>query len=149
MIIELTEEQCREILSANHYAHLGCVDGDEPHVVPITYAYEDGCFYGFTFEGAKITVLRKNPTMCVQVEKLLSEHRWESVMCWGTFEEITDAAEAQRVKLLFAQRHGDAILGHSDPPVTPGVHESHPRSTKKPVTYRMRPYRMTGRAETR
>jgi len=147
MVIELTPAQCENILAGNHYAHLGCLDGDEPHVVPITYAYENGCFYGFTFEGAKIMVLRNNPKMCVQVENIVSEHEWESVMCWGLFEEITENEETQRIKLAFAERHGDAILGHEDPPVTPGVHESHPRSKKKPVVYRMRPYRVTGRAE--
>lgn len=149
MLRDLAKAECEEILARERYAHLGCIDGEEPHVVPITYAYEDGYLYGFTFEGAKILVLRKNPVMCVQVEKLTSEHHWESVMCWGKYEEISEPEEVQRVKLLFAQRHGDAILGHMDPPVTPGVHESHPRSTKKPVIYRMRPYRMTGRSETR
>src|SRR6185436_1035733 len=108
--------ECEAILDGNIYGHLGCSDGDEPYVVPITYVYHDGFIYGFTHEGQKIEIMRKNPKMCVQVEHVKNQKEWESVMCWGLFEEVTDEKSIQNIKLLLAEQHGKVLLAKEEPP---------------------------------
>lgn len=146
MLIDLTPQECERVLSANHYAHLGYCENNEPYVVPITYAYSGGFFYGFTHEGHKIDVMRKNPKICIQVERIAGEHDWESVACWGLFEEVTDEKNIQDVKLLLAEHHGQAVLqGKSE--ISPLVEKLHERLDKGALMYRMKPYRMTGKGE--
>ncbi len=150
MLRDLTTAECEAILARERYAHLACIDGDEPYLVPITYVFENGFFYGFTHKGAKTEALKRNPRMCIQVERVAAAREWESVICWGMFEEVTDPAQVQRVKLLFADLHGKSVLAHEATPVSPLVKElgAHP-SGKETVAYRMQPYRVTGRAEVR
>jgi uncharacterized protein len=147
MMTDLTKDECERILTASRYAHLGCCDGDEPYVVPITCIYKDGFLYGFTHEGQKIDLLRKNPKMCVQVEHVAGEHEWESVMCWGMFEEITDEKNKQAVKILFAERHGESILAGEEPDVSPMASSLHLPKDDSAIVYRMQPYRVSGKAE--
>lgn len=147
MIIDLTKAECEAIVASNRYAHMACRDGDEPYLVPITYVYDGDFFYGYTHEGKKIELLRKNPTMCVQVENVKGGREWESVMCWGLFEEVTDPKDIQNVKLLFADQYGTSVLAGEEPPVSPMVERLNLPRDERVVVYRMRPYRVTGRAE--
>jgi len=145
MIIDLTKDECEKILASLNYAHLGCCDGDEPCVVPVTYVYHGGFFYDFTHEGKKIDILRKNGNMCMQVERVKSEFEWESVMCWGKFEEVKEEAAIQEIKLLLAEQHGKALLSNQEAPFSPMLLPD--PDDKAVVIYRMQPYRITGRAE--
>lgn len=147
MIVDLTKAECEKIVAANRYAHMACCDGDEPYLVPITYVYDGGFFYGFTHEGRKIELLRKNPKMCVQVENVKGEREWESAMCWGLFEEVTDPKSIQDVKLLFADQHGASVLAGEEPAISPMVERLNVQHDEKVVVYRMQPYRVTGRAQ--
>ena len=147
MKTDLTKAECERILASNRYAHLGCVDGDEAYVVPITYVYDGGFLYGFTHEGKKIELLRKNPKMCVQVERVDGEREWESVICWGLFEEVTDQKSRHGVRMLFADMHGAAVLAGAEPPVSPLAETLHLPKDDEAVVYRMLPHRMTGKAE--
>lgn len=147
MIVDLTQAECEKIVAANRYAHMACCDGDEPYLVPITYVYDGGFFYGFTHEGTKIELLRKNPKMCVQVENVKGEREWESVMCWGLFEPVTGAENVQRVKMLFAEQHGASVLAGEEPAISPMVQRLNVPRDENIVVYRMQPYRVTGRAQ--
>jgi nitroimidazol reductase NimA-like FMN-containing flavoprotein (pyridoxamine 5'-phosphate oxidase superfamily) len=146
MQTDLTPAQCEELLAKNHYAHLGCIDDGKPYVVPITYVYKSGYIYGFSLEGHKIDVMRKNPEICVQVEHVDAADSWKSVMCWGKFEEITDAKGMQDAKLLIAGMHGQSMMKNQQPPVTPLI-KNLQQKIDESVAYRMKPERMTGRAE--
>lgn len=152
MIIDLTKAECETLVHELNYGHLGCCDGEEPYVVPITYVYHGGFFYDFTQEGKKIDVLRKNPNMCIQIERVKSEQSWESVICWGRFEEVTDEKVTQDIKLMLAERHGEALISSKgrDAPFTPLIENLNrlgEDEAKKVVIYRMQPYRITGKAE--
>lgn len=145
MPTDLTLSECEQVLKDNHYAHLGCIDGGQPYVFPITYVYKDGFFHGLSLEGHKIDILRKNPNMCIQVQTVQSEYEWESVMCWGTFEEVTDEKEIQEIKLLIADVHGKEVLQDGEPPYSPSV-KTWEESDKR-VAYKMKPTRMTGKGQ--
>lgn len=123
---------------------------DEPYVLPITYVYKDGFIYSYTQEGHKINAMRKNPRICVQVERVESGIEWESVVCWGQFEEVTMPESMEEIKLLLAEEHGKILLQDGKEPVSPMVEDLHKKRSgeiETSVIYRMRPDRMTGRAE--
>ena len=46
--------------------------------------------YAHSLEGLKISIMRKNPTVCFQVDTMKDMADWESVLLWGTFEELTN-----------------------------------------------------------
>lgn len=143
---DLTQAQCEDVLKHNRYGHLGCIDDGHPYVVPITYIYKDGVLYGFSLKGQKIDIMRKNPNICIQVEQVDSENMWKSVICFGHFEEIADPAQAQTIKLLFAEMHGESVLQHQETPITPIV-RSGQQDIHNSIVYQMKPDRMTGKAE--
>lgn len=143
----LTDIECERLLEAQYYGHLGCCDGDEPYVVPITYAYRDGYIYGYTHEGRKIEIVRRNPKVCVQIENVKNENEWESVICWGMFEEITDPNTIRKAKLLLAEERGKFVLSGKEVPVSPLIADTRASHEESTVVYRIKPTRMTGKAE--
>ncbi len=147
MTTDLDPQACTHILSIGRYGHLGCCDGDEPYVVPITYVYDNGVIFGFTFEGRKTHVMREHSKVCVQVEDVVDGRSWVSVICWGTFEVVTGHDEAQRVRLLFGKQHGEAALGGEKATVSPGIDRLHSSVAEAEVLYRITPYRITGKRE--
>ncbi len=49
-----------EILKEGFVCHLGLVDGDQPYVVPLNYAYKDGFVYVHSASsGRKLDLIRK------------------------------------------------------------------------------------------
>lgn len=105
----LTDPEMQALLSSEMFGHLGCTDGVKPYVVPMAFAYRDNVLYGQTMEGKKVEMMRKNPLVCFQVEKL-QDTEWKSVICWGTFEEMDFARlgkpEAVEAVKLLTQRLG-------------------------------------------
>jgi hypothetical protein len=55
---EMTSEDCVDVLSRGHIAHLACAKDNRPYVVPIQYAFESPSLYGFSMPGQKIDWLR-------------------------------------------------------------------------------------------
>ena len=50
---DLSENEITEILSRIGYGHLACCRNDEPYVVPVHYAYDNGNIFIYTTEGKK------------------------------------------------------------------------------------------------
>lgn len=60
--------------------------------------------YGRTVSGKKLDMMRQNPVVCVEVEDIQSLGNWKTVIAWGKFEELTEAAERESaLKLLHEQ----------------------------------------------
>ncbi|MBZ4191418.1 pyridoxamine 5'-phosphate oxidase family protein [Niabella beijingensis] len=89
----LNSNEIDDVLHQGILGHLGCHFDGVTYVVPMCYAYEDGCIYGRTYEGMKLHMIRNNPRVCFQVEVARDMVHWRSVVCWGTFEVISDAAK--------------------------------------------------------
>ncbi len=87
-IQKLNEEECKKLLQVQHAGHLGCHVKDDLYVVPITYVYEDGFIYSHSKLGKKIEMMRKNPKVCVQAEKVEDFFNWKSVIAWGEYQEL-------------------------------------------------------------
>ena len=146
MLGELTAEQTESLLRHQHVGRIGCHDGDTIFVVPITYAYDGAAIYGRSKEGLKITMMRKNPLVCFEVDVVADAKHWQSVVLWGAYEELTTESDRQRAMRLLADQ---------SPPVAVEVvmpmmrqPEPHPAGALyKPVLFRINITRKTGRYE--
>lgn len=93
MLKVMNERQIDELLDCQVIGRIGCYDGETIYVVPISYVYANNCIYAHSQEGMKISILRKNPSVCFQVDNTKDFSNWISVIGWGKFEEITDETE--------------------------------------------------------
>jgi uncharacterized protein len=150
MLINLTFDQCEEILGSQHYGHLGCIDGEEPYVLPITYIYRNAYILSHTSEGQKIEIMRKHPRVCVQVEKVKDSDSWDSVICWGDFEEVTDPEEMQEIRVALAEQYAIISRETGIAPVSPLISNLHKISTDKSrpyIVYRINIRKTTGKSQ--
>jgi nitroimidazol reductase NimA-like FMN-containing flavoprotein (pyridoxamine 5'-phosphate oxidase superfamily) len=102
MIGELTKDQIENILQSQAHCRIACTDGLMPYLVPVSYAYDGKYIYCQSKEGKKLTILRKNPNVCVQVETMSSMNNWQSVIVYGTFEELENEDAIKARKFLFS-----------------------------------------------
>jgi nitroimidazol reductase NimA-like FMN-containing flavoprotein (pyridoxamine 5'-phosphate oxidase superfamily) len=104
MLTNLTEEQMEYVLQHQLLGHLGCYAADTIYVVPICYAYDNKCIYGRTYAGMKLNMIRENRQVCFQVEHLENMAKWQSVICWGEFEELTDTGKRNDAIRILQER---------------------------------------------
>ena len=93
MFGNLKDEEVEKLIHDNIVGRIGCHAKGKTYVVPISYAYDGCCLYFHTYEGMMINMLRENPEACFQVDNMENMAEWQSVIAWGTFEELTQAKE--------------------------------------------------------
>jgi hypothetical protein len=64
----LDDDQIEAVLRHCSVGRIGCRDGDEIYVVPVSYAYADGSVYGHCVEGRKLTAMRRTPEVGLEVD---------------------------------------------------------------------------------
>ena len=101
MIGKLDTHEIQNLLLSQVIGRLACSDDYQPYIVPITYAYDGEYIYGQTTEGTKLTILRKNPRICFEVDRLKDMVNWQSVIVYGEFEELQDEDAAKAAQVLF------------------------------------------------
>lgn len=147
LIHKLTHAQCREVLGRATIARLACSRGDQPYVVPVQLFYDPDreSLYGFSTLGQKITWMRENPKVCVEVEEISNKFHWATVLAFGTYEELQPSPggsfEEQAALDLFQQRREWWLPGAGK---LAGDEEHH-----MPVVYSVRISRLTGRRAAR
>jgi nitroimidazol reductase NimA-like FMN-containing flavoprotein (pyridoxamine 5'-phosphate oxidase superfamily) len=109
MLGKLTGEEIEKLLKENFVGHLGCHADGLTYVVPISYAYEDGCVWGRTFEGMKMDIIRRNPSVCFQVETIPGMSNWRSVIGWGEFDELTKHEEKNKAMKILLERKSPSV----------------------------------------
>lgn len=85
--------ECTKILTANRFGHLACAKDRQPYTVPFYYAHADNHLYGFSMQGKKISWMRINPLVAVQVGEYGTGRGWKSVIVNGRYEELPNRAE--------------------------------------------------------
>jgi uncharacterized protein len=93
LISKMKSEECREFLARHEVGRLACAHGSQPYIVPIYFVYESDHLYGFTTAGRKVDWMRENPLICVQVDELIGEDKWTSVVVLGGYEELSEYSE--------------------------------------------------------
>jgi len=140
MFVRLKEEESKHLLQNSRIARLGCIVDGEPYIVPINYYAEDDYAYSHSLPGLKISALRENPNACLQIDQIEGDFHWQSVLAFGTYEEVKNPTERERVlgKLLW---HFPKLTPVESVIAEDGI----PLSV---VVYRIRINRITGVAET-
>lgn len=148
MIGLLTPEQCRYILQSNHVGRIGCQLNGKVLVVPITYVSDDNYIYGYSMEGTKITMMRKNPNVCFEVDCIDNLANWRCVMVWGKFEELKTPYSQANARNLFIERLEPITVGETVDPAREFANPPKVVEKKlKPVVYRISLKEITGKFE--
>jgi len=102
MTTVLSVAQAFGVIKSGKLGRLGCIDNDEPYVVPINYVVDERSIYSHSLPGKKIDVLRSNPRACLQVDQIDDEFHWRSAIAFGNFEEINNLRDRRDIlaKLL-------------------------------------------------
>jgi nitroimidazol reductase NimA-like FMN-containing flavoprotein (pyridoxamine 5'-phosphate oxidase superfamily) len=136
MIGTLTPDEIESTLGRSRIGRIGCSANDRPYVVPITYAYLDGCIYAYSALGRKIRIMREQPNVCFEVEEIDGPSSWRSVIADGEYEEVVDGP---------ARRQALALLGLAEDELIPRS----PNANGGAVVFRLRLGAKTGRFERR
>jgi uncharacterized protein len=111
LVHELSRVECSTVLRRNSVGRLGYARFNQPYIVPIHFSFdsERTCIYGFSTIGQKVECMRRNPRVCLQVDEIVDQSHWTSVLVVGRYREIhrdpQEAAARQRAELLFSERH--------------------------------------------
>lgn len=143
----LTQLEMDNLLHSQLIGRLACLQGDEPYIVPMAYAYEGNQILGQTSPGLKLNILRQHPKLCFEVDQMIDLRNWKSVVLFGTFREIQETQINPSRQWLFdrifplstpAEMHG---YGH---PVDSAMTDE---NRVKPILFAIDIHRMTGRYE--
>ena len=98
----LIEAEAQNLIAGGKVGRLGCIDVDEPYVVPINYLFDEGSIYSHSLPGKKIEAMRAHPRTCLQVDDIDDDFHWRSAIAFGKFEEIDRPKDRREIlaKLL-------------------------------------------------
>ena len=87
---DLEKKEDIEILKNNYLGHLVYISNGRPRVKPITYYYDQthNSIICYSAEDHKISAMRKNNRISLEVEEIESTDNWRSVIVNGEFEEL-------------------------------------------------------------
>lgn len=103
-IREMNDADIKALLIKSGYGHLGCARDNRPYVVPIQYVYDNSFIYIYTNDGKKAEILKANPYVCLQVEAVVDNGNWQSVIAEGVAEPVTRKAQVEAILQLLNSR---------------------------------------------
>jgi len=147
MLGTLNQQEIEELLLRNVTGRIGCRDGDQIYIVPVSYAYNEKYIIAHSSEGLKIDMMRKNPSVGFEVDEISDQRNWKSVICQGRFEEILDEKEKYYAMKFLVSRLMHTQLSETArlPDVVAEKGQAVPLI--RPVVYRIRMETMTARFE--
>jgi uncharacterized protein len=100
----LQPTEIEQLLHTQLIGRIGCHADGKTYVIPVSYAYDGNHVYCLGYEGQKINMMRKNPAVCFQVDDTKNLGNWQSVVAWGSYEEITNMPERNEALQLLNKR---------------------------------------------
>jgi nitroimidazol reductase NimA-like FMN-containing flavoprotein (pyridoxamine 5'-phosphate oxidase superfamily) len=144
LIRELTAEDCQALLQRTNLGRLACVRHNRPYIVPIYFDFFEDALYSFATVGKKIRWMRTNPRVCVEIDDIIDQFNWTTVVVEGRYEELTKtpahAATRKRAYQLFANRPDWWY---------PAAGKTRATSVETPVIYRIEIEGLSGRRAAR
>lgn len=146
MLGKLGPEQIERLLQQECIGRIGCHANDLTYVVPVTYWYDGHAVICHSAEGQKLRMMRANPRVCFEVDRMRDMGNWESVVAQGRFEELGPAEAAQAMTDLarWLKPRMPSVTADPTHPESP-----HHGSGLKAVAFRIRLEEKTGRFEHR
>lgn len=123
---EITDARIiNDIFASAEVCRLAMVDNRVPYVVPLNYGYCDNALYVHSAaEGRKIDILKRNSTVCFELESasVVTKHaepcRWgaraRSLIGYGRVELITDYEQKKRGLDIIMAHYGKTGLNVYD-----------------------------------
>ena len=143
-IKELTTDECFKVLAAKRVGRLACAHENQPYIVPFHFVVDGGkCFYAVSTLGQKIEWMRANSFVCVEVDEIISQFEWTSLIVFGRYQELPDVAEFETER----NRAYELLSRHAlwwQPAYVTGAHLS-PATDDKPIYFRIFIDKITGR----
>lgn len=140
---ELNKREIIDFLESQFIGRLGCHINGETYIVPVNFVYQDNAIYAHSGEGKKIEMLRANPRVCFQVDKIDSMFKWKSVILWGTFEELKDEERQRAMQGLILR-----IMPNTNDSARNPSHAIDPALQDSLIVYRINIEEGTGRFES-
>jgi nitroimidazol reductase NimA-like FMN-containing flavoprotein (pyridoxamine 5'-phosphate oxidase superfamily) len=109
---DMAPSEVESLLNRVHYGHLGCASNNHPYVVPIHFAYDESTIYVYTTEGKKSKMIDANPEVCLQVEKVIDNENWASVIVIGDAKKLDNADDREEAY---------AAIAATNPTLTPAI----------------------------
>ena len=99
MLIEsMTRQASIDLLKRARVARLGYIHDGQPYIVPMLFAYDVDCLYGFSTKGQKVAWMRTNPRVCVEVDDVVTTQQWQTVIVLGRYEELSHTEEHETLR---------------------------------------------------
>jgi nitroimidazol reductase NimA-like FMN-containing flavoprotein (pyridoxamine 5'-phosphate oxidase superfamily) len=164
LIREMSDSDCQRALTRTRLARLACAREKQPYVVPIYFVYEEPYLYGFTTLGEKVEWMRSNPLVCVELDEVVDNDHWMSIIIFGRYEELQNKPEQERLEahqpwqrtVLPARQEHESSHAHKllqeyagwwEPGCASCTHRNHEQAVT-PIFYRIRIDRISGREAT-
>jgi nitroimidazol reductase NimA-like FMN-containing flavoprotein (pyridoxamine 5'-phosphate oxidase superfamily) len=147
MLGQLTSKQVERMLLTEVVGRLGCQGRTRSYVVPVTYAYDGEAVYARSADGLKLEMMRANPEVCFEVDHVEDLRNWQSVIAWGTFEELAGAEAEEAAHFLERRLHprsmSDTFASHH----AGGSSSTRADDVVRATVYRIKLLEKTGRFE--
>jgi uncharacterized protein len=98
---ELATREIDSLLHEALVARIGYTDRrNKAWIVPITYAYDGEAVYGYSLLGAKLEGMSAHPDVCVEIDRVIDNADWWSVVARGRFEPLSGGAAVEAVERI-------------------------------------------------
>ena len=149
-IQEMTKAECLTTLARTRLGRLACAHENQPYIVPIYFVFEKSYLYGFTTPGQKVEWMRSNPLVCVELDEIVNDTEWMSIIIFGSYKELPESQEDEEGCNL-ERRHAHELLQQYAEWWEPGLASHTHRHTVQPwvpLFYRIRIDKISGRRVT-
>lgn len=109
--------EIEEILDRAEVCRLGLADDGVPYIVPMNFGYRDRTLYFHTgHAGKKIDIIRKNSTVCFEVEIDTALIRSDTACGWGmAYRSVLGTGTARFIEDAAGRKEAlDIIMAHYD-----------------------------------
>ena len=148
MLGELNTDEIRKLLQRNVIGRIGCTDGVEVIILPINYRYEQNSLLCYSLEGHKVNLMRKNNSVCFEVDEIVRSNDWKCVVINGVFEEITDESELSELRPYYTEYMLRKKVSLTALPARDQDSPAQTQSHSAQVFYRIRFGKVSGRFES-
>jgi nitroimidazol reductase NimA-like FMN-containing flavoprotein (pyridoxamine 5'-phosphate oxidase superfamily) len=113
LIQSMTRMASLKLLERANFGRVACSHEGQPYLVPMSVTYDVNWLYCFSTLGQKITWMRANPRVCVEIEELVSRQDWATVIVMGRYDELTTDADRKYAHDLLQRRPAWWEAGYS------------------------------------
>jgi uncharacterized protein len=139
--------EIEELLTRSTLGRIGCSSKGTTYIVPVNFIYDGNSVIVHSVEGTKVKMMRENPSVCFEVEEIISNTNWKSVIAQGTYIEITDEKERYEAMKLFVNKLMKLKISTTAHPPENLPERLRSNSSAKPVIYKILLHEKTGRFE--